>query len=107
MAKGALAGSRVTKEDGVRTRSLRKQKEFQKKLVEKFVNHFGVDSPRAPQVRHAKRLFPNGVNLEDDTDHQDFFQTLHQVCPTFATHVIHIRVAVETVLQGYGFKGRI
>ena len=41
MAKGALAGSRVSKLSGVKKRSLKGMVSFRKELTGKFVMHFG------------------------------------------------------------------
>ena len=63
---------------------------FRKELVALFVDHFGKTSPNAMAVKTAKSVFPNDVNLEHDSEHQEFFRGMYNMCPSLTMHISHL-----------------
>ena len=50
-------------------------------------------------------MFPNGIHIEDDPEHLDFFVEMRTIVPTLTCHISHLDVGAEAVFKEAGLKG--
>ena len=104
MPKVALSGCRTAADGSKDDASMHA---FRKEMVSVFAKHFGKESPNYHAVKTAKAIFPDGVQLEHDTMHQDLFREVRGFCPDFTCHITHIKKAIMAVHEQHSLKGKI
>ena len=63
-------------------------------MTELFVKHYGKDSPNATTVKHQKLMFPHGIDLENNSSHQELFREMKVFCGDFACHKSHLEASI-------------
>ena len=101
MPLGKLSGGRVS-EAG--TQKATAMYEFRTNMVAVFVDTYGKDSQNAVQVKALKSIFPNGCNIENCEDHQEFLKKVLALCPTMTCHISHLEKGAMKVHTENGLK---